>query len=79
MRAESEQMKRRTYKNFMLCMDVLQDVKHYSAAEAERLTRKVFDNVEADRGRGNRSAEYFMSQILPAEEFYAQYGKGAAQ
>ena len=69
-------MKRKTYKNFILIMDMIQDLKHYNPQEAERLTRKVFENVEADKGPGklNRSAEYFIDMILPAEEFYAEYG-----
>lgn len=66
-------MKRRTYKNFMLAMDILQDVKHYSKAESERLARQVFDNVEADKGHGNRSAEWFLSRILSKEEYEEQY------
>lgn len=70
-------MKRKTYRNFMLVFDILQDVKHYNPQEAERLTRRVFENVEADSGNGklNRPAEYFIDLILPAEEFYAEYGK----
>ena len=68
-------MKRRTHKNFMLVMDILQDVKHYSRSDAEKLTRLVFDNVENDSGKGklNRSAEYFIEKILPAEEYYEAY------
>lgn len=64
-------MKRKTYRNFILVMDILQDVKHYNPQEAERLAHKVFENVEADRKYGNRSAEYFIDKILPAEEFYS--------
>ena len=67
-------MKRKTYNNFILVMDILMDVKHYSKSEAERLAHKVFENVEADRGLLNRSAEYFLSQILPWEEYVETYG-----
>lgn len=62
-------MKKRTYKNFMLVMDILQDVKHYTKSEAERLARQVFDNVEADRGHGDRSAEWFLEKIISKEEW----------
>ena len=65
-------MKRRTYRNFMLVMDILQDVKHYNASEAERIARQIFDNVEADKGRGDRSAEWFLSRIITKEEWLAQ-------
>ena len=58
-----ERMKRKTYKNFCLVMEILQDVKHYTKSEAERLAHKVFDQVEADKGRGDRSAEWFLSRI----------------
>lgn len=67
-------MKRKTYRNFLLVMDILQDVKHYTRAESERLARKVFENVEADKGNGNRTAEWFLSRILTKEEYEAQYG-----
>lgn len=65
-------MKRRTYWNFMLVVDILQDVKHYTKSESERLARQVFDNCEADKGRGNRSVEWFLSRILPKEEWLAE-------
>ena len=66
-------MKRKTYKNFCLVMDILQDVKHYTKSEAERLTRKVFEQVEADKGRGNRTAEWFLSNILCKEDYEDQF------
>ena len=56
----------------MLVMDILQDVKHYNASEAERITRQIFDNVEADKGRGDRSAEWFLSNIITKEEWLEQ-------
>lgn len=65
-------MKRKTYRNFCLVMDILQDVKHYTSGEAERLARKVFEQVEADKGKGDRTAEWFLSRILSKEEWIAQ-------
>ena len=65
-------MKRRTYRNFLLVMDILQDVKHYSEAESERIARRIFDDVERDKGRGDRSVEWFLSRIIPWEEWIAQ-------
>ena len=47
-------MKRRTIRNFMLVMDILQDVKHYTRSESERLARQVFDECEADKGKGQQ-------------------------
>lgn len=42
-------MVRRTYKNFLQTMEILQNQCFMSAAEAERRTRQIFDNVEYDR------------------------------
>lgn len=65
-------MKRRTYRNFLLVMDILQDVKHYTKSESERIARQIFDNVENDKGRGDRSAEWFLSRIVAKEEWLAE-------
>lgn len=46
--------------------------KHYPADEAEDLARKIFDNVDQDKGRGNRSAEYFLDKIVTREEWISQ-------
>lgn len=62
-------MKRKTYRNFILVMDILQHQKHYTSGEAERITRQIFDNVEADKGRGDRSAEWFLARIISKEEW----------
>lgn len=56
----------------MLVMDILQDQKHYSKSEAERIARQIFDDVEADKGHGDRSAEWFLSRIITKEEWLAQ-------
>ena len=42
-------MVKRTYKNFLQSMEILQNQCYMSAAEAERRTRQIFDNVEYDR------------------------------
>lgn len=66
-------MRNKTYRNFMRVCKYLQEVKHYDCDEAKKLAHKVFENVEADKEYGNRTAEVFMQMILPAEEYYAQY------
>ena len=66
-------MRNKTYHNFMRVCKYLQEVKHYETDEARQLAHKVFENVEADKEYGNRTAEAFMHMILPAEEYYAQY------
>ena len=42
-------MVKRTYKNFLLAMEILQNQCYMTAGEAERRTREIFDNVEYDR------------------------------
>lgn len=42
-------MVKRTYKNFLKTMDILQKRAHMTRAEAENRTRKIFDSVEYDR------------------------------
>ena len=42
-------MVRRTYKNFLQAMEILQNQCFMSSGEAERRTRQIFDNVEYDR------------------------------
>jgi hypothetical protein len=65
-------MRNKTYRNLMRVWNYLQTVKHYEKDEALQLAHKVFENVEADKNYGNRTAEAFMDMIIPAEEFYAQ-------
>lgn len=64
-------MRNKTYRNFMRVWNYLQKTKHYEKEEARKLAHLVFQNVEDDREYGNRTAEFFMERILPAEEFYA--------
>ena len=39
-------MVKRTYKNFLLVMDILKNQCAMTQAEAERKTRQIFDSVE---------------------------------
>lgn len=66
-------MRNKTYRNLLIVWNKLQRDYHYEKEEARILAHRVFDNVEADKGYGNRTAEDFLAMILPAEEFYAQY------
>ena len=42
-------MVKRTYKNFLQTMEILQNQCYMSFGEAERKARQIFDNVEYDR------------------------------
>ena len=42
-------MVKRTYKNFIRTMEILQNQCYMTAADAERKTRQIFDSVEYDR------------------------------
>ena len=42
-------MVKRTYRNFLQTMEVLQNQCYMSAANAERKARQIFDSVEYDR------------------------------
>lgn len=66
-------MKAKTYNNFLRVMRILEEEKHYTRSESEQLAHLVFDNVERDRKRGDRSAEYFARSILSKEDYAAQY------
>ena len=43
------QMVKRTYRNFLQTMEILQNRCYMTAADAERKTRQIFDSVEYDR------------------------------
>ena len=45
-------MVKRTRRNFLQTMEILQNQCYMSAGEAERKARKIFDNVEYDRKNG---------------------------
>lgn len=42
-------MVKRTYKNFIRTMEILENQAFMTEAEAERRTRQIFDSVEYDR------------------------------
>ena len=42
-------MVKRTYKNFLLVMEILQNQAHMTRGEAEERTRQICDSVEYDR------------------------------
>ena len=42
-------MVKRTHRNFLQTMEILQNQCYMSAGEAERKARQIFDNVEYDR------------------------------
>ena len=42
-------MVRRTYKNFLQTMEILQNQAYMTRADAEQRTRQIFDAVEYDR------------------------------
>lgn len=44
-----KQMVKRTYKNFIRTMEILENQAFMTEAEAERRTRQIFDSVEYDR------------------------------
>ena len=42
-------MVKRTYRNFLQTMEILQNQCYMTAADAEKRTREIFDSVEYDR------------------------------
>lgn len=42
-------MVKRTYKNFIRAMEILENQAYMTEADAERRTRQIFDSVEYDR------------------------------
>ena len=42
-------MVKRTYRNFLQTMEILQNQCYMTATDAERKTRQIFDSVEYDR------------------------------
>ena len=45
-------MVKRTHRNFLQTMEILQNQCYMSAGEAERKARQIFDDVEYDRKNG---------------------------
>ena len=58
-------MVKRTYKNFLQTMEILQNQCYMTAGEAERKARQIFDNVEYDRK--NRKVKSTVDDYLVAE------------
>ena len=58
-------MVKRTHKNFLQTMEILQNQCYMSAGEAERKARQIFDNVEYDRK--NRKVKSTVDDYLTAE------------
>ena len=61
-------MRNKTYRNFMIIANKLKREKGYNEKQAFELAHKVFENVEADKQYGRRTAEYFYNMILSNSE-----------
>ena len=55
-------MVKRTHRNFLQTMEILQNQCYMSAGEAERKARQIFDNVEYDRknGKVKSTVDYYL-------------------
>ena len=53
----------------MIIANKLKREKGYSEKQAFELAHKVFENVEADKQYGRRTAEYFYNMILSNSEY----------
>lgn len=62
-------MRNKTYRNFMIIANKLQREKGYNKEQAFELAHKVFENVEADKRYGKRTAEHFYNMILSKREY----------
>lgn len=66
-------IRNKTYANWLVIYNVMRKEKHYDNETAKKLAHNVLNNMEADKGYGNRPANWFVDQILTAEEFANQY------
>ena len=67
-------MVKRTYRNFLLTMEILQNQCYMSAREAERKARQIFDNVEYDRKNGKVKStvdDYLVDEINMAVNMWS--------
>lgn len=64
-------IKNLTYRNFIIVMNKI-IAKGWDEKTAEGLARKVFDNYYTDKGRGDRSVEWFINLIMTKEEYEIQ-------
>jgi hypothetical protein len=67
-------MVKRTHRNFLQTMEILQNQCYMSAGEAERKARQIFDNVEYDRKNGkvkNTVDDYLVHEINMAVNIWS--------
>lgn len=67
-------MVKRTHRNFLQTMEILQNQCYMSAGEAERKARQIFDNVEYDRKNGKVKStvdDYLVDEINRAVNMWS--------
>ena len=67
-------MVKRTHRNFLQTMEILQNQCYMSAGEAERKARQIFDNVEHDRKNGKLKStvdDYLVDEINMAVNMWS--------
>ena len=67
-------MVKRTSRNFLQTMEILQNQCYMSAGEAERKARQIFDNVEYDRKNGKVKStvdDYLVHEINMAVNMWS--------
>ena len=67
-------MVKRTHRNFLQTMEILQNQCYMSAGEAERKARQIFDNVEHDRKNGKVKStvdDYLVHEINMAVNMWS--------
>lgn len=67
-------MVKRTHRNFLQTMEILQNQCYMSAGEAEREARQIFDDVEYDRKNGKVKStvdDYLVHEINMAVNMWS--------
>lgn len=67
-------MVKRTHRNFLQTMEILQNQCYMSAGEAERKARQIFDDVEYDRKNGKVKStvdDYLVDEINRAVNMWS--------
>ena len=67
-------MVKRTHRNFLQTMEILQNQCYMSTGEAERKARQIFDNVEYDRKNGKVKStvdDYLVHEINMAVNMWS--------
>ena len=67
-------MVKRTHRNFLQTMEILQNQCYMSAGEAERKARQIYDNVEYDRKNGKVKStvdDYLVHEINMAVNMWS--------